>query len=578
MSSHASIPVFTLHTPSFWTRFLLDSLLACVGPLLITAGIAMWHLYPRIPNISIVYLLVIIGLASTRGRYPAILASVVSFLAFDFFVVPPLYTFVMYHVEEWIALLVFLIDAIITSQLAVALRQRAEQASQRERETHILYDLVRLTTSENSPQQQLHTIARAVVDVFASWGIQDCTILQPDRTGKMHAQASAVAPVEQIKLSADEQTTATWTMQHGKMIGLYDEHPSLSAFPLSQLPHHVLLHSTSRGRVLSYSSFFLPLKIGQQVVGVLRVRALDAVRRFLREGHVADKSDMQEKNVSYEHTHNRAAFFWTFLDQAAALMELTRLRQENLRIEILQRTDALRAALLSSVSHDLRTPLTSIKAAASSLLQEDVQWDEEARHSFASSIEREADRLNRLVGNLLDLSRIEEGVLKPEKECYPLAPLICEVLDRLKPLLQERTIYTDFPTTVPPVALDYLMIDQVLTNLIENAVRYTPPASPIEISIEMGPPDEADEVRIHVADRGPGIPPADLERVFDKFYRVLDDAHVGYCGATGSGLGLAVCRGIIEAHGGHIRVQDREEGGANFTITLPVGVPERTVV
>jgi two-component system, OmpR family, sensor histidine kinase KdpD len=561
MSSHAAITPLAVRNTSFqlWLRYLLDTLLACVCTLLITAGIALWHLYPRIPNISIVYLLVIVGLASTRGRYPAILASVVAFLSFDFFIVPPLYTFVIYRVEEWIALFVFLVDALITSQLAVALRQRAEQASRRERETHMLYDLVRLTTREDGLEQQLHTIARTIVDVFSSWGVQDCTILQPDQTGDMSVQASALSAVEQVVLPADEQSTATWAMKHGQMASLYDD-PSPSSASWNRFTHKILLHSTATGRVLHCFSIFLPLKMGQQTVGVLRLRALDAMRQFLREGHLED---------GHERVNDRTAFFWTFLDQAATLIEQARLRRENLRIEILQRTDALRAALLSSVSHDLRTPLTAIKAAASSLLQEDVQWDDEARHSFASSIEREADRLNRLVGNLLDLSRIEEGALKPEKEWYPLAPLICEVLDRLQPLLQGRTVRTEFPATMPPIELDYLMMDQVLTNLIENAVRYTPATSPIEISVQCN----EDEVSIRVADRGPGIPSADLERIFDKFYRVLDKEHTE-CSATGSGLGLAVCRGIVEAHGGHIWAAAREGGGAVFTMALPVGSTE----
>jgi two-component system sensor histidine kinase KdpD len=250
-----------------------------------------------------------------------------------------------------------------------------------------------------------------------------------------------------------------------------------------------------------------------------------------------------------------------------ALVERARLQRENLRIEVLQRTDALRAALLSSVSHDLRTPLTSIKAAASSLLQEDVEWDEEARRGFARSIEHEADRLNRLVGNLLDMSRIEEGALKPEKEEYSLTALIHDVLGRLDPLFEGRVVRTHLPPgDLLLVNVDYLEIDQVLTNLIENAVRYTPAGSPIEVSAH----SEGEEVEISVADRGPGIPPADLARVFDKFYRVLHGQHpAGY--PTGSGLGLAVCKGLIEAHGGRIWAELRDGGGLVVFVVLPIG-------
>ncbi|MBO0781319.1 MAG: hypothetical protein J2P37_21070, partial [Ktedonobacteraceae bacterium] len=277
-----------------------------------------------------------------------------------------------------------------------------------------------------------------------------------------------------------------------------------------------------------------------------------------------------EEEVIQEQTrsHSRLPFFWTFLDQAALLIERDRLRGERLRLEVLQRTDTLRAALLSSVSHDLRTPLTVIKASTSSLLQKDVRWDEEAQHSFLRSIEREADRLNRLVGNLLDMSRIEDGAIKPEKEWYQITALVQDVLDRLRSLLQNRSIHLHLPTDIPPIALDYLHIDQVLTNLIENAIRYTPPASPIEVTVQ----HQGNEVCMSVADRGPGIPEDEMEHIFDKFYRVLSNKHrLPADSPAGSGLGLAVCKGLVEAHGGHIWAEAREGGGMVFRVVLPVG-------
>jgi two-component system sensor histidine kinase KdpD len=245
------------------------------------------------------------------------------------------------------------------------------------------------------------------------------------------------------------------------------------------------------------------------------------------------------------------------------MIERARLRQESLQIEVLQKTDALRSALLSSISHDLRTPLASIKASASSLLQEDVQWSDEERRSFALAIEREADRLNRLVANLLDMSRIEGGALKPEKEWYPIDELIHDVLGHMQSIVLDRVVRTDIPDVLPPVQLDYLEIEQVLTNLLENAVRYTPYETPLDVSVQV----EGDQMVISVADRGPGIPPADLEHVFDKFYRVLGRTPGR---PTGSGLGLAVSKGLIEAHGGHIWAENREGGGAVFRFTLPL--------
>src|SRR5258708_25950180 len=348
-------------------------------------------------------------------------------------------------------------------------------------------------------------------------------------------------------------------MAHGRTMGLYDD-ATLATSTASRFVQRVIVRSTTAGRGVQRSLRLIPLKIGQKVVGVLRLRVLDEPRRF------PHKASLEEEHNSPD---ARIAFFWTFLDQATSLIERVRLQRETLRMEILQRTDAFRPALLSSVSHDLRTPLTSIKAAASSLLQEDVQWDEEARRGFAQSIEREADRLDHLVSNLLDMSRIEDGALKPEKEWYMLPELVRDVLSRLRPLLRGRTVHTDMPNDLPPIELDYVMIDQVLTNLIENAVRYTPPESPIDISAHR----DGAQVLVSVADRGPGIPPGDLERVFDKFYRVCEKQHNAGQPA-GSGLGLAVSKGLVEAHGGRIWAKPRPGGGVVFSVELPLGTME----
>jgi two-component system sensor histidine kinase KdpD len=367
-------------------------------------------------------------------------------------------------------------------------------------------------------------------------------------------QASALQVDEEAKLSSDEEATASWVMTQDQAVELHDVSlaPQLST---SSAPR-AIVRSTAAIHPMRRYLRMIPLKLGQKVVGVVRLLIEDDPRLFTRE---------KSLGIDRDRSNPATAFFWTFLDQAASVIERARLRRESLQIELLKRTDALRAALLSSVSHDLRTPLSSIKAAASSLLQEDVQWDEEARRSFALAIEHEADRLNRLVGNLLDMSRIEGGALKPEKEWYPVDELIHDVLDHMQPVLQERTVQTHLPDDLPPVELDYLQMDQVLTNLIENAVRYTPPESPIEVSAQI----DGEQMVISVADRGPGIPQADKERIFDKFYRVLGTQR-NAATVPGSGLGLAVSKGLVEAHGGHIWVEDRPGGGSIFRFTLPV--------
>jgi two-component system sensor histidine kinase KdpD len=546
---HSTQPLLPLdtHEEPRWRYYLVESMLACAGALLPTAFIALFHLYPRIPNISIVYLLVVLALASMRSRYTAILDSILSFLAFDFFLVPPLYRFTINRIEEWLALFVFLVASILTSQLTSSLRLRAEEANRRERETRTLYELMRATNSQEQLEQQLTIIAKAITTIFASWGVYECSFLLPEKDGSLLVQGLTPQTSEHKPLSSDERASALWVLTKGESVLLRDTPSELETSP------HLFIHQTSAQQAERRSVRFIPLQAGQQVIGVVCLRIQNDPRWFAEEERLEDERIRPNA---------RTTFFWTFLDQSTLIIERAHLRRENLHIELLRRTDTLRASLLSSVSHDLRTPLSSIKAAASSLLQDDVQWNDEECHSFALAIEREADRLNRLVGNLLDMSRIEGGALVAEKELYPFDVLMNDVIDRLHPLLHERTVNIDLPDDLPPVPLDYLQIDQVLTNLLENAVRYTPADKPIDINVSA----QSDQITVTIADRGPGIPTEDLERIFDKFYRV----QAGRYHATGSGLGLAVCKGLVEAHAGHIWAELRSGGGSVFTLTLPL--------
>jgi len=225
----------------------------------------------------------------------------------------------------------------------------------------------------------------------------------------------------------------------------------------------------------------------------------------------------------------------------------------------------LRTALLNTVSHDLRTPLSSIIASAGSLLQQDVRWTEDERRDFARAIEEEGERLNRLVSNLLDLSRIQAGSLVPQRGWYDLSALVDDVLGRLRSVTSRHQVVVSVAQELPPVFLDYVEIGEVLTNLIENAAKYTPPGS--EIAIRVGRDDG--NIRVEVADRGPGIPREALPRLFEPFYRVQREGQM----VTGTGLGLAVAKGLVEAHGGRIWADNRTEGGTSFVFCLPIGEP-----
>lgn len=556
MSSIDSSPPSERTAVFSWQRSVFDSLLAFISIMAMTGLLFALQLYPRIPNISIAYLLVVLPLATSRGRYCATFAAFVAFFAFDYFLVPPIYQFTVAQPEEWIALFVFLLSALLTGNLAAALRRRAEEAACRERETQALYQLVRVTNNKATPEEQLQAISRKIVEVFFSWGVQDCELRQANTTGNWQVQANTS---QTLALSPDEQVAASALATQGRGVTINEPVASPSLVSTDQ-------HSRKRRRPekgeQTHSLHFLPLKQGEQVVGELHLWVRGDPRALLQEEYQPE-------------AHRASSFFWTYLSQVTTLLERAQLQKENLRLAVVQRTDALRAALLSSVSHDLRTPLTSIKASASSLLQEEVLWDEETRRGFLESIEQEADRLNRLVANLLDMSRIEEGALKPDKDWYSVKALIQDVVGRMALLLEERQVLLHLPDDLLLAELDYLMIDQVLTNLIENALHYTPATSPLEIRAQM----EREQVVVRVADRGPGLPLAQLERVFDKFYRVLHkQPSDGYPHGSGSGLGLAVCRGLVEAHGGRIWAEPREGGGLIICVVLPVGGAERSVV
>ncbi len=565
-------------------RYLSDAGLALLGAFLITGFIALFHL-SFIRNISLLYLFIVWLLAINRGLYAALCASMFSFLTFDFFLVEPLFTFTISDPAEWLALFFFLATAIVTGLIASRLRQSVQEASRREDEARALYQLVSATASEGDVHTQLKIVANTIEEVFAPSGVRSCSVLLPNNGGGITTFEGVHASEDHIVASSDEEAMRSWVLKNGQTRDLYDVAlmPKKSSVYLSK----VVVRSTEKAQEVQRYIRLIPLTTGTHIIGIVRLVVEDdpSVSADQKLLITVNETLPQHKSTfvnSIEHVIDtitgakreqallQISFFQAFLNQATAIIESARLRQESLQIEVLQRTDALRAALLSSVSHDLRTPLSSIKAAAYSLQEKDVTWDDEVRYSFAATIEREADRLNRLVGNILDMSRIEGGALKAEKELYPLDELVYHVVNHMQFVVKDRDIRVTVPDTLPPVSLDFLQIDQVLTNLVENAVRYTPSGSPIEISAV----EQNDEILVCVADSGPGIPEEYKERIFDKFYRVSGAKQRG---TLGTGLGLAVCRGLVEAHGGHIWAENREGGGAVFQFTLPLAKTRKLV-
>jgi two-component system sensor histidine kinase KdpD len=254
----------------------------------------------------------------------------------------------------------------------------------------------------------------------------------------------------------------------------------------------------------------------------------------------------------------------TFVDQAALALERARLSAEAAQATALTQSDELKSALLATVSHDLRTPLASIKASVTSLLDNSVDWDAETRHDFLEAIDEETDRLTLMVSNLLDLSRIEGGALRPRKDWYDVDELIIDVRSRLAPRIKGHSLTITVEPDLPLMRFDYVQIAQVLVNLIENAAKHTADGTPIVVTAHQIP--GAIEVAVH--DDGPGIPPEHQLRLFDKFYRAQ-----AVTPAPGAGIGLAISKGLVEAHGGRIWVESETGSGTTFRFTLPLPAP-----
>ncbi len=519
-----------------WVR-LRDSwaggyVLALALAAIVTAIIAAIDQVVDVGNISMLYLLAVMASAIAFGSGAAILASIAAFLAFNLFFVNPKYRLTVSDSEEWVALGLLLITGIITGQLAAALRNRARDARRREREAVVLYDVVRLMAAPQLPEaltavagrlRQELELAAVLIHVGEGGPIQARA-----ESGDKHALeiARARTSTPGLVLREGEAPTAARRGSPGRWIKIIPPRiPGRRAFDSERL-HTV------------------PITDQDQAIGSLVI---------VRPPAGPPWSAADDRLLS------------AVTNQISLALERVRLGEEVTEAEVLRRTDKLRSALLNAVSHDLRTPLSSIIASAGSLLQEDVPWTEEERREFAAAIEGEAQRLNRLVGNLLDLSRIEAGTLRPERRWYDLGTLVGDVVGRLRPVIGERKVIADVSDDLPPVPLDYVEVDEVLGNLIENAVNYTPSETEIHVSAKYA----GDHVEIEVADSGPGVPSDALPHVFEPFYQVQATGPR----SRGMGLGLAVAKGLVEAHGGRIWAENRPVGGARFVFTLPLAAP-----
>lgn len=502
--------MFTLLRAANWRQ--LSGYPATLAAITLTSvSVGLINRWEHVPNVSLLYLPMILVAAVYFGTGPSLTAATLAVLEFDFFFVPPIHRFTIARAEDILAFGIFFTVAVLTSQLAVRARERAEAAQQRALESSTLYELGQALMSAHDVPQILQAITGRIVGVFA---VDHCAIFVPDTEGR---PVLAAESPEGIARDRAGEATAAWVLRRGTQVWL----------------------PVGAAETLHNQRTYVPLRTADRTVGVMEVGA--------KQGQPLD--DSERKLVV------------SFAAQAALVIAQAQNAEAQHRLQVVEESDRLKSALLNAVSHDLRTPLSSIKASATALLLTDSRWAEEEGREFLQTIDFEADRLNRLVGNLLDLSRIEGGILRPILDWYHPQEVIDEAMPHIRSLLGTREFTLEMARELPPIQVDLLRMSEVLTNLIDNAVKYSPRETPIELRIwqhERG-------VSLAVIDHGPGVPIGIRSRIFDAFYqgRRHGDSQ------RGTGLGLAICRGVAQAHGGTIRLEGTTGGGATFVFTLP---------
>jgi two-component system sensor histidine kinase KdpD len=460
-------------------------------------------------NLAMIYLGGVVVVAMRCSRWISVTTSFLSVAAFDFFCVPPYLTFAVSDYQYVFTFAGMLVVALVISTQTARLMELAAHAAVREARTEALYRLSSKLAGETRVFEAARSAATLAEEVF---GARVVIFLPEDGRLSFRRRTSDLLPVP-----PSEESIAQWVFDHGHKAGVRtnvstDVHPDATAL-------------------------YIPLRGARETFGVLAVLPDPENKIFVPE---------QQQLLE------------VFAGQTALAIERTLSQRSAEETRVNMQTEQMRSSLLSAMSHDLRTPLASITGAASTLRSQGDRLPLETKQELLESISDEADRLSRLVGNLLDMTRFESGGVELRRDLYPLEEIVGTVLQRMEPQLEGRAVSTDLAENLPMVFVDDVLLGQVLWNLLENATKYTPPGSPLEIAAF----EDGGAVIIEVRDRGPGIPPGEEERIFEKFYRGKSD------NVRGAGLGLPICRAIVQAHHGTIQAVPREGGGTIFRIAL----------
>jgi two-component system, OmpR family, sensor histidine kinase KdpD len=469
-----------------------------------------WGMHPYFSpvNLPMVYLLGIAGVAARFSSGPAIFACVLAIATFDFLFVPPFFRFSVTDAQYLVTFAVMLVIAVLISTLTERIRRQAAAARTRYLRTIALYFMSRQLAAAPDTAALLRVAGRHIADVFEA----DTAILLPQDDGRLVPRGgTSVSFVE----SANERGAAEWVFHHQNWAGR-----GTDTLPAVQ-------------------GIYLPLVASERSLGVLGLRPRQP--DYLLE---PDQRHMLE----------------TFATQLAIALERTQFAEQAERSRLQAEAEQMRSTLLSSVSHDLRTPLATITGAASTLLDEPAGLTASTRRELLTSIYDEGARLNQLVGNLLEMTRLESGHVQLNREWYPLEELVGSALTRLERALCRHKVETELPADLPLVHVDGVLLEQVFMNLLENAARYTQSGTAIRIGAQAS----AEHILIEVLDEGPGLQAGTENEVFRKFYRDRPATD-----RTGSGLGLAICLAIVKLHDGQIGAENRPTGGTRFWLTLP---------
>lgn len=489
-----------------------------LGYLILATGLAfLMYPYFDLPNLIMVYLLGVMATAIHCGRGPAILNSLLSVLAFDFCFVPPRWTFTVEEAKYIVTFAVMFLTAVVISYLGTLIKRQAEAARLQERQTAAMHALSRELAGTRGVEKVLHVSLKHFSGIFQC----DVVALLPDENGKLHMAAGDLSSVFHKDI-IKELGVAQGAYDGGQMAGwgtqTWPDSPILS----------------------------VPLQAADATLGVLALRPRDP-----------------ESEYWLLPEQLRLRLLESLAKQVALALHVERLQETALEAQVVMETERLRSSLLGSMTHDFQTPLAAIMGSASSLLDLKGKLDNAQAQEMLANIYDEAGRLSRLINNLLDIAMLQAGSLKLHKELQPLEEVIGAALNRLEKRLADRPITTSLPADLPMVPLDASLAEHIFINLLENSLKYTPTGSPLAIAAVLK--DEA--IEVEVADLGPGFPPDDLEKIFEMYYRGGEDV-----GQKGYGLGLAICRAIVQAHGGRIWAANRPGGGAAIRFTFPLKV------